>query len=185
MNIRDANTQEAARVNTEGQLSTLSEIQTEARHVAEDGSVFMIATGFAVSSTTGDQFTNIVYILNDSTTKDVHVGYMRTCNEVPGKWRLLYNPTALGTSEITARNMKIGTATPLNGTVQQYSAAGTSFSDGTVLGQWIQSGPAHSIQGYEGSLILPPLQSIALEFAPFGTTAGDVCATIQLWQVGS
>lgn len=174
------------RINNEGQASTLAETQTEARHLSEnEGVVYILSSGFAVSSNVANTFTNIFYIKNTSTTHNLYIGYLRTCNEIPGKWQYTDNPTALGTTSVTAINMKRGADTPLVADVQSFSAAGTTFSDGTTADfpQWIQGGPGHSIQPFEGALILGANQAFGLSFAPFNTTAGDVCITMQAWQI--
>lgn len=183
--IKDGRTGRTLVINDEGQALTLSETQTEARHVAEDGNTFLLASDFAVTATVADDFTNIMYLKNESTTMDIHVGYLRSCNEVAGKWQMHFNPTALGTSALTAQNTQLGNSTPLSSTIQTFSNAGTTFVDGTIFAQWIQGGPGHSIQPFDGSLILPPLTAIGFDFAPFGTTAGDACVTMQVWQVAT
>ncbi len=171
-------------VNSEGQASTLAEIQTEARHVSSEGNAFMIASGFAANPATGDDYTNLIYIKNDYTTNHIHIGYLRTCNEQAGKWRYIDAPTALGTTAIAAKNMKRGNSTTLTATIQGFSAAGTTFTDGTTVDfpQWIQN-VGHSIQSFDGALILGPGQSFGLDYAPFASTAGDVCVTMQAWIV--
>ncbi len=182
MIIRDPSTEKGMGVNSEGQATVLAESRTEARHVAEEGNAFLIASDFGSSLTTND-FTNIFYIKNESTTKNLHIGYLRTCNEAAGKWRLIDAPTALGTTAITAKNMLSGDTTVLVATIQSFSASGTTFTDGTVIGQWIQS-TGHSIQNFDGSYILKPLESFGLEFAPFATqSAGEseACVTLQTW----
>lgn len=171
-----------ARITDEGQIYVITESHTEARHKAEEGKVFMIASGFAASPASADDFTNVLYVKNTSTTKDIHIGYLRTCNEVSGKWRILDAPTALGTSALTASNSNRSNATPLVATVQAFSTAGTTFTDGTAIGQWIQ-GAGHSIQPFDGSYILGPNDSFGLEFAPFNGTAGEMCVTLQCWQI--
>ena len=170
------------RITEDGQALTQSENHTEARHHSGEGEVFFLASGFATTATSADDYTNIFYLKNDSTTKSIHIGYLRTCNEVAGKWRLLDAPTALGTTAITAYNANRAKTQALDATSQSFSAAGTTFTDGTSIGQWVQNGPGHSVFPFDGSYILGPNSSLGLEFAPFGTTAGDACVTVQCWQ---
>lgn len=170
-------------VNSEGQASVISESLTEARHVSSEGNVYIISSGFAATATVADDATNLLYVKNTSNTLFLHLGYLRTCNEVGGFWQWIDNPTALGTTAITPVNMKRGSTKPLAASVETFSSAGTTFTvgDRTDYPQWIQGGPAHSIQPFEGSMILSPGQSFGLEFAPFGTTAGVACVTLQVW----
>lgn len=183
--IRDPLTGEAQRVNAEGKAFVLSEARTEARHASSDGDAFMISSGFAASPSAADDFTAVLYFKNTSTTSHVHIGYLRTCNEQGGKWRYTDNPTALGTTAITAKNMNVGDSGVMTATIQSFAAAGTTFADGTTTDfpQWIQSGPGHSVYPFDGALIIQPGQSFGLDFANFGTTAGDICVTMQAWIV--
>ena len=180
--IRDPSSEKGANVNSEGRLETQSHNHTEARHHAGEGDVYLIGSGFGVGPATADDFTNILYVRNDSTTKEINIGILRTCNEVAGKWRLLKNPTALGTSVITPVNSNLGSSKTLVATVQEFSVAGTTFTDGTVMGQWIH-GVGHSLFPFQGSVILGPNDAIGLEYAPHSATAGEACATIQCWQI--
>jgi len=180
--IRDPRTGDGSAVNSEFQLSVISESLTEARHVAAEGDTYLISSGFATTAALADDATNILYVKNTSTTLNMHLGYLRTCNEVAGFWQWIDNPTALATTAITPVNMLRGNSKPLTSIVQTFSVAGTTFTDGTSTDypQWIQ-GEGHSIQSFEGSMILGPDQAFGIEFAPFGTTAGIACATLQVW----
>lgn len=174
-----------ALVNGEGQVFTLSEIQTEARHVAEEGDAFFISSGFLTHSNAADATTAMMWFRNDSNTMDIHVGYLRTCNEVAGKWQMFSGVTALDNTPatITPANSNIGSTTTMDATIEASDTAGSAFTGGLAISQWIQNA-GHSIQAFDGSLILGPQQSIGITFAPFATaSANEACITMQAWQV--
>ncbi|MDH5426194.1 MAG: hypothetical protein OEY29_14490 [Gammaproteobacteria bacterium] len=181
---RDPYTWRGQKTTSDGQSLVQSESLTEARYHAGKGEVFILSSGFATTPAAADDFTNILYLKNDSTTDDINLGYLRTCSEVAGKWQWVEAPTALGATAITAINMNRGSRKTLTATIQSYSAAGVTFTDGTRTDypQWIQGGPAHSLQPFEGSFIIGPGDSFGLEFAPFSATAGEACISLQLWQ---
>lgn len=182
---RDPSTHDGQKVNSEGQASVIAEVQTEARHVAQKGNVFLVASGFITHINTALTFTDLFWMKNTSTTKDIHIGYLRTCNEVAGRWQMYEGVTALDNTPTTieADNMKLGSATPLDATLEAADSTAAAFTGGTVIAQWIQ-GVGHSIQPFEGSLILGPNQSIGLSFAPAATAStNEACITMQVWQV--
>ncbi len=180
--IRDASTQKAAIVDSEGFLYSLSQVHTEARHNAGLGRSFLLSSGFVTCSATGDTFASIFYFKNSSTTKVIHFGYFRTCNEVPAKWRMIKNPTSISNSTaITPLNLNFESNVVLDATAEFGSATSTT-TGGTEIATWIQPGPGHSDPDWAGGLILGPNDSIALEMAPFASVAGEVCITNEVWQ---
>lgn len=177
---RDPNTGFGQSVNIEGQAITLSEVQTEARHVAEEGKLFLFASNIIPLTTTGS-FSAVFLIKNGSTSKDLHVGKLRTCGNVLCEWLMYHTITAgtLLTDEAAGleTNMLIGSTTPFNGDI--YSGGDLKTVTGILMASWINNA-GHSQPDLDGALILPPLSSIA--FAAKPAAAGDVCLTIEAWQ---
>lgn len=181
---RDPSSKQGQITNSGGQSFVLSESHTEARHEAEAGRAFIIGSGFIVHSDTADTFKAMLYIENTSDEKEIHLGYLRTCNEVPGKWQLHKGVTAISSgSPVAPLNMNGGKKKSLTATVTAGGSA-SDFTGGTIYPQWIQGGPAHSIQPFDGSYIMGPGDTLGLSFAPFAAaTSNEACITMQLWQV--
>lgn len=183
---RDPYTMQGQKITDEGQALTQSESHSEARHHTAKGVVFMLASGFVTHNDSADTFTGIMWFRNDSTEDQVFVGYMRSCNEVPGKWRLKRGVTELSSNTtITAQNMNIGSPKTFEGTIEAGNAPTSVFTGGTVVGQWIQGGPAHSDPDWQGAFTLSPGASMGLEFAPFAAASNnEACVTVEVWQAG-
>jgi len=179
---RDASTMRSQDITIDGQALVQAETHTESRHHSSDGDTYIVQSSFITSSATADTFVSILFLKNDSTTKEIHIGYFRTCNEVPSKWKLIKNPTSISNPTIiTPRNMNFGSARVIDATVNSGSAT-SATTGGNEMGTWIQNGPGHSDPDFGGALILGPGDSIALEMAPFSSVAGEVCTTIEVWQ---
>ncbi len=179
---RDASTQRSQDVTIDGQALVQAEVHTEARHHSERGEAFIVRSGFVTSSATADVFVSLIFLKNDSTTKQLHIGYLRTCNEVAAKWKLIRNPTSISNpTAVIPLNMNFTSAKTFDGTAQSGSATSTT-TGGTEMGTWIQGGPGHSDPDWSGSFILGPNDSIALEMAPFASVAGEICTTFEIWQ---
>ncbi len=181
---RDPYTLRGQEITTSGQALVQSESHTEARFHSADGHTFMLASGFVTHINTADTYTAVMWFQNDSTTDSIYVGYMRSCNEVAGKWRLLKGVTAMSNSAtITPRNMNIGSPKTLVATVEASNATTSAFTGGTLVGTWIQNGPGHSDPNWRGAYLLSPGASLGLEFAPFAAaSSNEVCTTVEVWQ---
>ncbi len=171
-----------AKVDDEGQLHTRSQMHKEARHHAETGNNFLIVSGYVTSSASADQFASILYFKNDSTTKNVYVGQIRSCTEVAAKWRLYQNPTSISNStSITPLNTNFSSAVTLDGTAE-YGSSTSTTTGGSILMTWINSA-GHSTQDFQGGIILGPQDSFSIEMAPFAAAAGEVCLLVEIWQI--
>lgn len=181
---RDPRTLRGQDITDNGQALVQSETHSEARHHSALGDAFMMASGFVTHINTADTYTGILWFSNGSESKDVHVGYMRSCNQVAGKWQLKKGVTALSSPvTLTPSNMNVGSPRTYVGTAEGGNATTSIFTGGTVIGQWIQNGPAHSDPDWGGAFILSPGDSFGLEFAPFATASADeACVTVEVWQ---
>lgn len=179
---RDAASMRAQDVTIDGQALVQAEVHTEGRHHSERGETFIVRSGFITSSATADTFASIIYLKNTSTTKQVHIGYLRTCNEVAAKWKFIRNPTSISNSTaVIPLNMNFTSAIMMDATTEVGSATSTT-TGGSEMGTWIQGGPGHSDPNFSGSFIIGPNDSFALEMAPFASVAGEVCTTFEVWQ---
>ena len=169
-------------ITSDKQAKVLAETHSEARFHSEKGEVFLVHSGFVVSSAVADTFASIIYIKNTSTTKDIHIGHLRTCNEVAAKWRMKVAATSISNSTATtANNMNSSSTITLDATIE-YGAANSTTTGGDEMSTWIQPGPGHSEPNLSGALILGPSSTLVLEMAPFASVAGEVCINIECWQ---
>lgn len=171
------------KVDSEGQAHVRAQSHKEVRHHSGKGDAYCVQSGYVTSSASADQFASILYFKNDSTTKSVYIGLMRTCNEVAAKWRVIKNPTSISNStSITPENSNFSSSKAIDATAE-YGSATSTTTGGTVFGTWINGGPAHSVTDMGGGIILGPKDSIVLEMAPFAAAAGEVCCLLEVWQV--
>lgn len=150
----------------------------------ESGGAFVIPSGFLSLTTTGS-FNGIFYIKNTSTTKDLYIGKIRTCGNADGsvQVKLVRNPTA-GTlisdaNDATQLTANFGRNDVFEGDAFVASGDGKTVTDGTDYSQFIQKTTGHSIQDYEGAIIIPNGSSIALVAKP--SVAMTFCTELQCW----
>lgn len=181
---RDAQTLIGQIINAQGQALTQSETHKEVRQHSGEGDAYMVASGFVTHVNTADTYTGILWIQNDSATKNIHIGYVRGCNEVAGKWQAKRGVTALSSSAtVTPVNMQFGSKKTLSATVEAANATTSVFTGGTLFTQFMQGGPGHSVFDFEGAIILQPGESFGLEFAPFSTaSSNEACAFFECWE---
>ncbi len=178
--IRDANTQTAMKVNESGQALGQVETHVEARIHAEADQAFWLATGF-LPLTNAAGFSAVFSLTNNSETKNISVGKLRTCSDQVCEWKMAHSITGgtIISDAISAQqmNLKIGATKPLVADVFKGSDGKTAV--GTEVPTWI-NGIGHSQPDFAGSLILKPTQSIAFLVKP--SVDGDVCLTVECWQ---
>lgn len=178
----DGNTEQTLRINAEGQAYVLSEVHTEARHRSNDGDLYLGKSGYVTSSASADVFSVIYWLKNDSTTKDIHIGHLRTCNELTGRWRMIVDSTAVSSSTtVVPLNMNRGKKSNVLDATAEYGVAGATLTGGAEIATWINA-DGHSTEDFAGSIILGANDTIAFEYAPFAATANPVCVTMEIWQ---
>jgi len=185
MKIQDGKgTQYQAGVTLDGKLETFSTVINEMAIVSKDrGKSYILATDYISLSTTAS-FNALAYIKNNS-DKDLLIHSMRTCSDATGSMqiRLLSNPTA-GTIVSDANvgdqlPANVGSSEPFGGLFYSASGDGKTFTDGDNLSQFINKSPGHSVQDYEGSIVIPKGKSIGLQVKP--SVATTICCEIKCW----
>jgi|DEB0MinimDraft_10_1074344.scaffolds.fasta_scaffold08524_3 hypothetical protein len=151
-----------------------------------EGQAFLIASDF-ISLTTTASFNGIIYLENTSDL-DLYIGKIRTCSDTSGnvQCRLIRNPST-GTLISDANDAdqlpsNFGSNEAFGGFAYTASGDGKTVTDGTNESQFINHSPGHSIQEYEGAIILPKSSSLALVAKP--SVALTFCAEIQCWFEG-
>jgi len=162
-------------------LHTFSTQRTEAAKNTVDGNTFWLASGFVPLTTTGS-FSGIFYVKNTHDTENLNIDFLRTCNFSPSQWQLYRNSTTgtliSGGTAITPGNANFGINTPLSSTVLG-GADGDTITDGAIVAQWI-NGAGHSVQNFQGTIVLAPGNSLSLNCKP--TVATTACVTAMAWQ---
>lgn len=174
-----------AKVNSENRIETVAITFPEVAHIsAEDQQAYVVASDFVSLTTTGS-FNGIQYIKNTSTTKNLHVERIRVCSSEAGhiQCKLIKNPTT-GTlisdaNEGTKVNSNFSSNNLFQGLTYAASADGKTITDGTQSSNFIIKSPGHTIQDYQGALILGPSDSLALVCKPSATTV--LCSEMQVY----
>lgn len=183
MFTRDPYSMQGQQINSSKQALSQAEMHAEVRHHAELGKAYTLTSGFVTSSATGDTFASILYIKNTSETEVLFLGLTALGSEVAGKWKIVRNPTSISNSTaITPLNMNHNSPATLTATVEYGSATSTTTA-GDDTGHYIVDGPGHEELPLDGAIQIGPNSSITFEFAPFASAAGEVCVTIDGWQV--
>lgn len=176
-----------AKVNSNSRLETFSISEERIADVSKTGYSFLVATDFIDLTTTGS-FNGLLYIKNNSSTKDIFIKTMRICADGSGtaQCRLIRNPTA-GTliSEATpADNLSSNAGSNVNFDGLAYTASGDgkTVTDGSNWTQFINRMPGHSVQHYDGAIVIPNGQSMALTVKPSAATT--ICIEVQAWFEG-
>lgn len=174
-----------AAVNSNKQLEVRSVSRPVSAFISQNtGGCFIVASDFISLTTTGS-FNGLVYIKNTSTVQDLHIEKLRTCSDTTGdlQLRLIKNPTT-GTLISDANSADVGnanfsSAVTFTGLAYAASGDGKTVTDGTNFSQFINRSPGHSIQEYEGVIILGPGNSIAVTAKP--STSLTVCVELQCY----
>jgi len=174
-----------AEVDSDNRLSVMSVGASVASSEAlSRGGAFVLPSGFLSLTTTGS-FNGIFYIKNTSPTKNLFIGKIRTCGDTAGsvQVKLLRNPTA-GTlisdaNDATKLTSNFGRNDIFEGDAYVASSDGKTVTDGADYSQYIQKTAGHSIQDYEGAIVLPNGSSIAMVAKP--TVAMTFCTELQCW----
>lgn len=171
-------------IDNEGRAVVSAHAQSSmAHHSIYDGDVFIIATDFLTFSAAAEGAA--LYVKNTSPTKPVHVGAVRTCSDVMGniKWTMNHGATSHNTgtgTQTTATAENMNTQSNLALSADLYAGTnGTTVTGGTQVTQWIDHGPGHSVQDFEGGMIIGPGDSMSILATPSAT--GDLCLQMIVW----
>lgn len=173
-----------AKIDEQNRLNVLSVSEPRVADVSKrNGDSFIIASDFITLSNTGS-FNGVMYVKNNN-AKDLYISKLRTCSDTSGnvQIRLISNPTA-GTlisdaNSADSLSANLGSSNTFEGNAYSASASGKTVTDGTQFSQFINHSPGHSIQEYEGAIVLPKGSSMAVTAKP--SVSLTFCAEIQCW----
>lgn len=180
-----------AKVNDQNRLTTLSVIETRVSDISErEGKAFIIASGFIDFTTTGS-FQAHTYIKNTS-NDDMFIEAIRLCSTGGSgtmlmngfQTKVIKNPTtgSIVSEAVVAPGLnpsKIGSSQTFEGIAYVAAGSDKTFTDGSFMSNFTTHSPGHTIQIYNGALILTKGSSIGLEVNP--TVTGSICSEIQCW----
>lgn len=181
--LKDGQTGNTARINPAGRLRTLSVIRSHIGHESIDEEAsYIFASGFITLTNTAGE--NAIFYMNntDDTGRFFVIEHIRVCSDgAMGsmKIRYFYNPTG-GTIISNAvdgvkTNLNIGSS---NEPSMDVFTGGDNITatGGTVMTNYINHSPGHSVQDYQGALILQKNQSFAIFVQPSVST--DICVEV-------
>lgn len=182
MQIEDgAGSGKLAKVSTDNRLHTFSLLEWPMESFSHTSDAYALATDFIALTTTAS-YSGILYLLNTSTTHNVHIDSIRTSSTVGALWQLMRNPTAgtlisAGTALLPV-NDNFSSGKVVSGTAKKGVDAQT-VTDGTLIGQWMTGVYVPQERRYEGALILGTGSSLAILCKP--SAAATIGSTISLW----
>lgn len=190
MNVEIVNgvgNQNRAKVDDNNRLETLSITESRMADISlRDGRSYIITSDFVSLTTTG-AFSGMLYIKNTDSSKNLFVDKVRVCGTGTSmnamQCKFFKNPTT-GTL-ISDQNDGIVVAANLGsnetfpGLVYAASADGKTVTDGTQFSQFTIHLPGHTIQEYDGALIIPGGSALAIAVQPSAATTA--CLEVQCW----
>lgn len=179
-------TSNRVRVTENNRMETFSTTSVRNSDISRrTGESFIITSDF-ISLTTTASFSALLYIKNTS-AKDLYVDKIRICGTGASmsslQTKMVKNPTA-GTLISDANDgiaipSNLGSSSTFEGSVFAASGDAKTITDGTQFSQFTVHLPGHSIQEYDGALIVPKGSSMSIEGKP--GIASEVCVEIQCW----
>lgn len=177
--------EKTARVTSRNQLDTFAVCQNRIADISEyNGNAFVIASDF-ISLTTTASFSGVLYFKNTSTTNQLFIKTIRVCSDgAMGDMqvKLIKNPTT-GTLISDETPAYVTSTNLIKNTVFQglaYKGADAkTIINGDHFTQFTNHTPGHSIQDYEGMIVMGTGTSLGIEVKPSVTT--NVCIEIQCW----
>lgn len=176
-----------ARVNENKRLETFSVTESRIADISNStGESFIITSDFISLTTTGS-FNGLLYIKNTDPDKIMYIDKIRLCGtgSTMGNFQTkFYKQPTTGTL-ISDANLGIvvpanlGSTSNFSGIVYAASGDGKTITDGTQFSQFTTHLPGHTIQDYQGSLIIPGGFSMAIAVKP--SYATEACVEIQCW----
>lgn len=190
MNVEIVNgvgNQNRAKVNKNNRLETFSITESRMADISlRDGLSYIITSDFVSLTTTG-AFSGMLYIKNTDSSKNLFVDKVRVCGTGTSmnamQCKFFKNPTT-GTL-ISDQNdgivvpANLGSNETFPGLVYAASADGKTVTDGTQFSQFTIHLPGHTIQEYDGALILPGGSALAIAVKPSASTIA--CLEVQCW----
>jgi len=174
------------KVTESNRLETFSITETRSADISlREGETFILTTDFIALTTTGS-FNALMYVKNTS-LKNLFIDKIRICGTGSSmgnlQTKMIKNPTT-GTL-ISDANAGISVPSNLGsnvtfvGTNYAASGDGKTITDGDQFSQFTIHLPGHTIQEYDGALIVPGGNSFAILGKPSYST--EVCVEVQCW----
>lgn len=176
----------SAKVTEDYKLETQSVTSSLASYESErHGDAFILSTNF-ISLTTTASFNGILYVKNtESSNKSLYIEQIRVCGGLCAgastmQVRILKNPTA-GTlisdqNAGFAENANTLSGKLFSGDFYVASADGKTITDGAHWSNFQGHAPGHSLQEYDGTIIIGRNDSLAIELKP--SVSMSVCMEI-------
>jgi hypothetical protein len=182
-----AGTGKRVKVTDDNRMETFSITESRMADISlKEGEAFIVTSDFVALTTTAS-FTGMLYIKNTDTSKNLFIDKVRVCGTGTSmnamQCKFFKDPTT-GTL-ISDANAGIAVAANLGsnvtftGDVYGASADGKTVTNGTQFSQFTIHLPGHTIQEYDGALIIPGGSSLAIAVQP--TAATTACIEIQCW----
>jgi hypothetical protein len=176
-----------AKVNAENRVETFSVIESRISDISNrEGKSFILTSDFVALTTTGS-FNGMIYIKNTDTSQDLYIDRVRICGTGTSmnamQCRFVKNPTT-GTLISDANDgisvaANLGSNEEFAGTNYAASGDGKTITDGLQFSQFTIHLPGHTIQEYNGAIIIPGGSSMAIEVKPGAATTA--CIEVQCW----
>lgn len=176
-----------AKVNENKRLETFSITETRIADISNrDGRSFILASDFVSLTTTGS-FNGMMYIKNTSSDRNLFVDRVRICGTGTSMNSMQCTLTKNPTTGTLISDANDGAAVPANlgsnevftGLTYAASGDGKTITDGTQFSQFTIHLPGHTIQEYNGSIIIPGGSAMAISLKPGAATTA--CVEVQCW----
>lgn len=176
-----------AKVNDNKRLETFSVIESRISDVSNRAGESFIITSNFVSLTTTASFNAMMYIKNNDTDKNLFIDKIRVCGTgtAMGYMQTKFIKNATTGTLISDENSalivpsNLGSNVDFGGVSYTANADGKTVTDGSQFSQFSIHLPGHTIQEYNGGLILPAGSSLAILCKP--SYATEACIEIQCW----
>jgi len=186
--IRDgAGGEKRARVDKNNRLETFSITESRMADISiRDGNAFIITSDFVALTTTAS-FTGMLYINNTDTNTNLFIDKVRVCGTGSSmnamQCKFFKNPTT-GTLISDANDgiivpANLGSNKTFSGNVYAASGDAKTITDGTQFSQFTIHLPGHTIQEYDGALIVPGGSALGIAVQPGAATTA--CIEVQCW----
>lgn len=176
-----------ASVNADNRLDTFSVVESRISDISNrDGRSFILTSDFVALTTTGS-FNGMIYLKNTSTDRDMFIDRVRICGTGTSmnamQCRFVKNPTT-GTLISDANDgisvaANLGSNEDFTGINYAASGDGKTVTDGIQFSQFTIHLPGHTIQEYNGAIIIPGGSAMAIEVKPGAATTA--CIEVQCW----
>lgn len=174
------------KVTERNRLETFSITESRLADISlKTGKAFIITSDFVALTTTGS-FNGMLYILNNS-DENLFIDKVRVCGTGSAMQSMqteFYKGATTGTliSDANAGrafSANLGSAETFVGTVYAASGDGKTVTNGDTISQFTIHLPGHTIQEYDGALILPKGTSLTVAVKPGASTTA--CIEVQCW----